>query len=418
MKKIILLFILVFSINVYAKDDVYTISKNVDEKYLFIEKSYNEKSVVDGMLLVGRCGIDDSSDYQLMVTKYNKVGEVIFNYYYKTIEEDSLKYIDYSYNDLGVVDGYIIVLKNSFLKLGLDGKEVYEKDSGNDSFDAVKMLAVSNEEGIYDGYVLSFYKKDGNKSLLVKYDREFNIIDKREVDYKITDITYVNDNNNHVGFIILKENIIDEMVKKYLVRYNMSFNDEVVISESLDNYSVVKLEKNDNGFILYGITDEVKVDNGDESYFLINYNINNEIEWETYGDVPVIDNIISLLSLDDEYYLLYNNSIDNSIQVVKFDKNGMFLKKLKKINSDYYRMENFLTYKNVLYFIGQVNCLDDLNCVNDKSSLFIISDVDKVIEVKDKDSKNIIIVFVVLIVGVILTSFIRNKYLKKNLLSK
>ena len=80
---------------------------------------------------------------------------------------------------------------------------------------------------------------------------------------------------------------------------------------------------------------------------------------------------------------------------------GLFVKKVKKINADYYDIENFLIDGNTLYFVGQINCSEDDSCDYDSNSLFLISDEDKVIEVEDSDSKNILIITILIILGIV-----------------
>ena len=69
---------------------------------------------------------------------------------------------------------------------------------------------------------------------------------------------------------------------------------------------------------------------------------------------------------------------------------------------------------NILYLVGQINCPKDDTCEYDSNSLFLISDEEKVIEVKDNDSKNILIItgiFIILIIGTVI-------YRKKRVIKK
>ena len=65
----------------------------------------------------------------------------------------------------------------------------------------------------------------------------------------------------------------------------------------------------------------------------------------------------------------------------------------------------FAAFIYILYLIGQITCSKEDTCDYDSNSLFLISDEDKVIEVKEKDSKNILIVLgiitIILIIGII-----------------
>ena len=100
-----------------------------------------------------------------------------------------------------------------------------------------------------------------------------------------------------------------------------------------------------------------------------------------------------------EYFIFYKN-IDNSFEVVTLDDEGLLKKKIKKINNNYYNFTSFHLNKNKkhMYFIGQINCLEDESCEYDNNSLFLISDEDKVIEVQDSVSYNTIIICLLLIV--------------------
>ena len=63
----------------------------------------------------------------------------------------------------------------------------------------------------------------------------------------------------------------------------------------------------------------------------------------------------------------------------------------------------------MLYLVGQINCPKDDDCEYNTNSLFIISDEDKVIEVKDNDSKTILIVLIVFIITIISITWLRRK---------
>ena len=69
---------------------------------------------------------------------------------------------------------------------------------------------------------------------------------------------------------------------------------------------------------------------------------------------------------------------------------------------------------NTLYFIGYITCLEDDNCNYDTHSLFLISDEDKVIEVKNNTARNMFLIFLGIIIFI--TGFIifKRKRLNKN----
>ena len=60
-----------------------------------------------------------------------------------------------------------------------------------------------------------------------------------------------------------------------------------MILDSLNKYDSYYLERANDGFLFYGITPEVKIKKSSKSFFVINYNSQNQEAWETIGDVPV-----------------------------------------------------------------------------------------------------------------------------------
>ena len=70
--------------------------------------------------------------------------------------------------------------------------------------------------------------------------------------------------------------------------------------------------------------------------------------------------------------------------------------------------------QNTLYVVGQINCTEEDACDYNKNSLLLISSEDKVIEVKDNDSKNILIVIGVFILLIVGTVFLKKKKRLKN----
>ena len=73
---------------------------------------------------------------------------------------------------------------------------------------------------------------------------------------------------------------------------------------------------------------------------------------------------------------------------------------------------NFASEGETLYIIGQIKCPEEDNCDYNDNSLLIISDEDKVIEVKESDNTNIIIISSIFI-GLIVLLIILKK-IKKN----
>ena len=83
--------------------------------------------------------------------------------------------------------------------------------------------------------------------------------------------------------------------------------------------------------------------------------------------------------------------------------------KIKKIYDEYYDVSDYIFSNDILYLVGQINCPKDDTCEYDSNSLFLVSDEEKVIEVKDNDSRNILIVTGIFIIMIIGTIIIRRK---------
>ena len=137
-------------------------------------------------------------------------------------------------------------------------------------------------------------------SSIIKYNKDFDVIARRDFnDTKIFDVTLIKENNKIIGFALIEGNNL------ITVDYNL-VNDVVVTD--ISKYKSSKLGEANEGFILYGVTDEVKLDKGDSSYYLINY-VNNEEVWETIGETPTSkDGELILLPIKEgkikEYFLL------------------------------------------------------------------------------------------------------------------
>ena len=401
---------------VYAKDISYSMNKYDDEVFKYIEKAYDKDLNEDGYVLGGNVlkekiekDEDKYDNYQVILVKYDKNDKLIWKYTYGDTKEDYIDYLTYTYDDNGNIDGYLIITKKThpieepnsgsdtvLIKIDFDGKLVYEKDivEGN----ITKIIPIS------DGYISIMNTQIG--SSLVKYNRNFDIVFKRDFsETQISDLTIINDNNELKGYVII--------VGNNLISLDLDGANDVVICD-VSGYKTHYLSEANTGFILYGITSEVKLSKGDSSYYLINYADGVEV-WETIGDIATSsDNEVLLPIYKDnkiiEYFLLYKNEVDSSYEVIKINLDGDVLKKVKKISNSYYDFKNFYSTGTTIYFIGQIQCPDDDNCEYNNNSLYLVSDEDKVIEVKDDTSKNIIIVFsivfVVLISGVI---YIRKK---------
>lgn len=433
MKKLVILFIslliLISYNNVFAKDTVISLNKYKEENLNTIIKSYDDKESIDGFITGGvflKEIIDqDNNEYkdmQIIIIKYDKSGKLIWKYVYGDTKEDLNFNLTYTYNDQGIIDGYLLVVdktskldeninKSTFIKLDLSGKEVLQKDL-DDNLILNKIIPTYNDENNFDGYITT--GKNNDKAIINKYDPELNLVWTKEYtdsDNQINylDIVNVYDNNKVVGYALLKE-LIDSNNKKStkLSRVDKDGNEFKVID--LDKYLSYSLTTSDNGYILYGITDEVKLSKGDTSYYIINYSKDDEEVWESIGDSFITE--VKLLPVTKnnelkEYLLLSSN--DKNTEAMKLDLDGTVKKKIKKIYSEYYDINDFDLLKGTLYIVGQINCPEDDTCEYDSNTLFLISDEDKVIEVKEEDNNSIILIIVGLILVIGIFALVKRK---------
>ena len=427
MKKIlfILMLLLMSFYNVYAKDISYSMNKYDYEIFNYIEKSYNSELKEDGYVLGGsilkeKIEKDDAAynDYQVILVKYDKKDKLVWKYMYGNTSEDYIDYLTYSYDDNGNIDGYLIVTKKTYdinepniggssviIKIDFDGKLVFERDINEG---VITKIIPTYEDNTINGYISILNTQIG--ASLIKYNKNFDIVSKKDFsETNLIDLTLVKEDNKIVGYAVI--------VGNSLISVDGNLANDVVIDD-VSKYKTYNLSEANNGFILYGITTEVKLEKGDSSYYLINYN-NNLESWETIGDTAASKNdkmlLLPIYKNDSikEYFLLYKNEVDSSYEVIKINLDGEVLKKVKKISNNYYSFESFTSTGTTIYFIGQINCLLDEFCEYDNNSLYLVSDEDKVIEVKDAASMNVIVVFslifIILTIGII---FVRKKIKK------
>ena len=353
----------------------------------------------------------------------------------------NLDYLEYTYDENGAVDGYLIVMPKtydiseatedntgqaSFVKYDLNGNIEWEKTSSTEEIITInKIIPTHTVDNKVDGYIAIASVDDEETAMLIKYDLTLSVIWSKKVNkesfknIKYLDLESVYENNNLIGYSLIKESINNDDSKKVeLIELNADGNDEKIVNPNLDKYLTTNLAKTNNGTMLYGITDEVKLKKGDTSYYIIKYNLGLEEEWETIGEESVkkdskliIKSIINDKNEIEKYIIMYNsNESDNiSTDVVEINLEGLFVKKIKKIASSYYTIESFNINNNILYFGGQINCPADDDCQYNKSSLFLISDEDKVIEVKDNTSRNILLITTGFIVLIVLCVYIKRK---------
>ena len=403
MKKI-LLFIIGFFLcttNVYAKDNVYSINKYRDEEFKYILKSIDSKGYIAAGTFVKDEKEEDNKydNTQVMVVKYEQNGNLLWNYHYGKTGDDQIYGLFYSYDEDKNKNGYIIVVKESIEKdeeeknslvlvvLDNDGKLVSEIPFSHDGI-VTNILEVYDDNGNINGYLISGHHN--NQSFLLQCDLDFHEQWLKEyANYSsFQDIIYYNNR-----YIV----IVREQESYKLLEIDKEGNVVSTIKDFFEEVDYPHLVSTPSHFILYGFTKEVKLDKKDgASFYLIQYNEELKEDWETFGNIEVdINSYIELQPICDlencrEYQLLYTNGSDSSIEIIRIGLDGVVHNKIKKIKNNYYRINSFLSEDNILYFIGQINCPDDDNCDYDTNSLFLVSNEDKVIEVKDNDSRNIL----------------------------
>lgn len=408
MKKVILLILLfILSIqNVSAKDTVFSINKYAEENLTIIKDSYNSEQKKDGYLVAGTIVKDkktEEENKEFILTKYKKNGNISWIYQYENnINETSIN-LNYQYNEDGLI-GYLVeieilneenVPKSIFLTIDLEGNLLEEKETNLEENESIQEIINIQQ----DGYIAISNIIDNNivkKSRLIRYNKDLEIIwIKEEIEVKYKKIIELSEE----GYLILREKQTEDKTPLLdIIKVDKEGNNIEVKQTNLEKYQSLSLLSLEDAYIIYGLTSEVKLKNGQYSYFINKYNNNGEELWELIGDDPVKDkNLIQLNFIDNKLLLSYKNASDNSYEVVKVTDDGVIDKKVKKIHNDYYKLNYFLSNKNTLYFVGQITCPEDDNCDFDNNSLFLISDEDKVIEVKEKDNNNILISFGILL---------------------
>ena len=435
--------IMFISIDVFAMDTLFSINKYTEEDINFIEKSYDNEGNSDGFVVAGKYlnkkhekGEVDFFDYQVMIVKYNKSGKIKWKLDYGKTCEDVIYDLDYSYDDDGNINGYLLLMNQTYdvenknkldipllINIDLEGNLVGETIPFSDGREYVfNKLESIYSNGKFENYVLSGYKIDNNNKvgLIAKLDNNFSIIwssEYKESGYlnsNIYDIVCINKDNECDGYaslVTLEDEEYNRITK--LIQFDKSGNYVRIVKEDFEEVDGPKLALSNNGFIIYGLTDEVKLKNNKfTSYYLVNYDSNFNSVWETVGDSFSKDTKYLVLypvksKMVNNYLLMYKNSSDSSIEIVKINNEGILEEKVKKINNEYYDINNFISRKDVLYFVGNIKCPEYDNCGYVTNSLFLISTEDKVIEVKADDNENILLVSGIIVILLVLLIVLR-----------
>ena len=415
MKKVVMIICIItflfFSKNVYAKDTFKSINKYEEESLNYIYKSYNKKNNNDGLITAG-VYVDkkeEEKDTQIIVVKYDESAKEVWTYSYGKSTDDKIFYLSYSYDENNKINGYILVVNETkektdtkeitplFIRLDLDGKVVEEKQMSLPSNTEIKkVIETYNDENKVNGYLVigSLPGENNRNAFTAKYNLSLDKEWQKEYPQEgfateITDIISI-DNTSSYRMIMSYEATNE---KKYsLLALDSEGNITSTIKEDFESDDNPKLLNTKDSYLVYGYNHNVKLKNDKTtSYYIIKYNLENNEEWETVGNIPINDKKIlemqKLSEQDESYLIMYINDNDDSIEVTKINKSGEIENKIKKINNDYYSINKFLYSNDTLFFVGQITCPDDDNCDYNMKSLLLISTEDKLLYILRKIQK-------------------------------
>ena len=438
MKKIIMFICviatLMFTNNAYAADTVYSLNKYDEEKFETIIDSYDKDMKQDGFIAAGtilketnKIDEEEYDDYQVILVKYDVTGKVKWTFNYGKTDVDQLDSLEYTYDQENKINGYLIVMNKSndieeeksntsvFVKVDLNGKLVEEKEILLEENSKInKIIAVIDQDKNLNSYI-AIGKSD--YPFIAKYDANLNLVFVKKYTLENTifnDISIVRNQKTIDSYVISVTENKEKIINK-VIRYDLEGNEVSTLTTNEYTHAKIQFLQDNNGILIYGLTNQVKLDDLDSpTYYLIKYNVENNIEWETIGNIPISkNNEVKLINNHNEYLIMYTNENDKSNEIVKIDFEGNIKNKVKKIKNDYYNITNFNTYNNTIYFIGQITCPEDETCDYDSNSLFIISDQDKVIEVQKKEASSISLVTILSIVAIVLIILVRKKTKEK-----
>ena len=439
MKKMIMFICIIatlFVVNdVYAADTVYSLNKYKEENFEIIIDSYDKENEQDGFIAAGTIlketkteNEEEFEDYQVALVKYDITGKVKWTFNYGKTDIDNLDCLTYTYDEDNKVNGYLIIMKQSndieeikyntsvFVKVDLNGKLVEETTTAlEDNSIITKIIPVQDQNKTILGYVV--IGNNNNYPFIAKYDTKLNLVFTKKYEYSNTtfnDIAIMRNQNTIDSYIISLTENNEKLVNK-VNRYDLNGNEAATLISNEYQYDKIGFQEEKDGILIYGLTNEVKINETDSpTYYIIKYDINNEQVWETVGNVPISKTKeVILINNHNEYLIMYTNDTDQSNELVKIDFEGLIKEKVKKIKNDYYNINNFSTYNNTIYFVGQITCPEDEICDYDANSLFLISDQDKVIEVQEKEASSISIVTLLFIIAIMLIVIVRKKTKKK-----
>lgn len=442
MKKLSIIFYIIFilfiSHNVSAKDTVYSLNKYKEETIQYIKNGYNKEQKEDGNVVAGLFLKEENEelnlkDVQIMVLKYDHSNQLEWTFTYGKNVEDKIYDFTYSYNDEGEIDGYLISMPKTYhatttedvekdenpdispmiIKINLEGKLEKEESLSLEKDSIVTKIIPAYQEDKIEGYIV-LSLEDSNKIQVTKYN--LNLEKQWSKDFLSTndllkiDIISMKKEDLQRGFILLQleKTDLDNVLK--IISLDKEGNiEKTLLEENTTKENTKLLESNYQGFLVYGSTKEVKLKKGNDSYFINKYSNTGEKEWELLGNVSIDkEKKISLREQGESQYTILYTTPKQAIEVVNVEKEGTSLNKIKKIKNNYYKVEDFYMKKSTIYFIGQINCSKEDSCDYDKNSLYLVSDEDKVIEVKEEDGDNVLIILSIFILGVVILVTIKN----------
>lgn len=404
---------------VLAKDTVYSLNKYKEEQLEYILNGYKDGKE-NGYVVAGTYTKEqeEKKDTQVLLMKYKRTGAVDWVYSYGKASEDEVYALAYTYDENHQVDGYLLVVEETsddevemaphFLKIDEEGKLKEEKNTTLDVTTKIhKVLETS------DGYIITGSRN--HNSFIAKYNENLDLVwDKNyEVESKktiLTDIIEVE--SGYYGIVLVEE---DETKSYQLIKWDLEGNFLKVVKEDFEESDYPQLAKGKDFYIVYGMTQQVKLsDKKSGSFYLLKYDLEDNEVWETLGTTPVDEEKVLRLQINEnekteEYFVLSTNKNDRSIEVIRVDSEGIIQNKVKKLKNDYYNIKDFIAKESTIYFIGQINCPEDDNCDYDANSLFLVSDEDTVIEVKDNDSKTILVAMTIMVMATVLAYVLRKR---------
>ena len=397
-----------------AKNIAYSLHKYSKEEFTHLEESYDENGIKDGIVVGGNFQEEKEEEEertQFILIKYNKNGEKSWTYTYEEEVKTKMLDLDYTYNEEGQVDGYLLLaekedeeskeVKTMFFKISISGELLSEKET---LFPKIKKILPISTDGKVEGYI-AITEPTEQGSFLIRYNLECDVLWSKLQEQELEDIVILYQEEKPTAYMIMTKTESE----KSILRTTMDGETSTTIISGLQNQdsSLMAVE---NMLLVYGLTPDVKLEQEAYSYFLNKYDEEGNLIWESIGEIPINhERKINLFYRENQFFFCYQNQVDKSYEVITLDQEGLYEKKVKKIPNSYYEIHDFIVVDDVLYFVGKIHCFADDNCDYIENSLFLISDEDKVIELEKKENTNIVLAFLILIFALFLTIIFSKK---------